>query len=83
MILYTGNNIDENINLKETERHKSTPDFCMETQCALCSSEAPFKTGCQNRCRSAYKKETIFSLLRKYRTKKNLLKILSRLFLVL
>lgn len=60
MILYTGNNMDETINLKDRKSQKYA-GFCVETQCTPATLKLPLDQEVRIKAAVPYKKETVFS----------------------
>lgn len=60
MILYTGNNMDETLNLKDRKAQKYA-GFCVETQCTPATLKLPLNQEVTINARVPYKKETVFS----------------------
>ena len=59
MILYTGNNMDETLNLKDRKAQKYA-GFCVETQCTPATLKLPLNQEVTINARVPYKKETVF-----------------------
>lgn len=60
MILYTGNNMDESVNLKNRKSQKYA-GFCVETQCTPAAMRLPLNQDVRISAGVPYKKETVFS----------------------
>lgn len=60
MVLYTGNNLDENVVLKDRKSQKYA-GFCVETQCTPAALKLPLDQELRIKADIPYKKETVFS----------------------